>query len=300
MSVVVVGSLNLDLVAEVAHLPARGETLLASGYARSLGGKGANQAVSAVRHGVDVAMIGCVGADADGRALTGALAAERIDVSGIAIRDDVATGVAHITVDPGGANTIVVVPGANGMLVAADVQDELGRLPAAEVVLVQLEIPLDAVMAAVATSTPRVVLNPAPARELPRELLRHVDVLVPNTPELGALTGGGVPSTLEEIAARARLLADETAVVVTMGESGALVVAHEETAHVPAPRVRAVDTTGAGDAFCGSLAAGLAGGLSLVGAVRDAVRVASQSTLRRGALEALPTAGEISALLAGG
>jgi ribokinase len=300
MSVVVVGSLNLDLVAEVAHLPARGETLLASGHGRSLGGKGANQAVSAVRHGVDVAMIGCVGADAEGRALTGALAAEGIEVSGIAIRDDVATGVAHITVDPEGANTVVVVPGANGMLGAADVRDELGRIPAAEVVLVQLEIPLDAVLAAVATSTARVVLNPAPARELPRELLRHVDVLVPNTPELRALTGGGVPSTLEEVAARARLLADETAVVVTMGESGALVVAHEETTHVPAPRVHAIDTTGAGDAFCGSLAAGLAGGLSLVGAVRDAVRVASRSTLRRGALEALPTAGEISALLAAG
>jgi ribokinase len=300
MSVIVVGSLNLDLVAEVSHLPARGETLLASGHGRALGGKGANQAVSAARHGVDVAMIGCVGADAEGRALTGALAAERIDISGIEVRDDIATGVAHITVDPTGANTIVVVPGANGMLGAADVRDELGRLPAAEVVLVQLEIPVDAVMAAVATSTARVVLNPAPARELPRELLRHVDVLVPNAPELGALTGGGVPSTVEEVAARARLLADETAVVVTMGESGALVVAGEETTHVPAPRVHAIDTTGAGDAFCGSLAAGLAGGLSLGGAVRDAVRVASQSTLRRGALEALPSAGEISALLAAG
>ena len=155
-------------------------------------------------------------------------------------------------------------------------------------------------MAAAATASARVVLNPAPARELPRELLRQVDVLVPNAPELGALTGGGVPSTVREVAARARLLAGGCAVVVTMGESGALVVAGEETTHVPAPRVDAIDTTGAGDAFCGSLAAGLAGGLSLVGAARDAVRVASQSTLRRGALEALPTAGEISALLAGG
>ena len=300
MSVIVVGSLNLDLVAEVAHLPARGETLLATGHRRSLGGKGANQAVSAARHGVDVAMIGCVGADAEGRALTGALTAEGIDVSGIAVRDDVATGVAHITVDPGGANTIVVVPGANGVLGAADVRDELGRLPAADVVLVQLEIPVEAVMAAAAAPAARVVLNPAPARELPHELLRQVDVLVPNAPELGALTGGGVPSTVEEVAERARLFSGGCAVVVTMGESGALVVAGEETTHVPAPRVRAVDTTGAGDAFCGSLAAGLAGGLPLVGAARDAVRVASQSTLRRGALEALPSAGEISALLADG
>ena len=207
MSVIVVGSLNLDLVAEVAHLPARGETLLADGHGRALGGKGANQAVSAARHGVDVAMVGCVGADAEGRALTGALAAEGIDVSGIAVRDDVATGVAHITVDPEGANTIVVVPGANGRLGAADVRDELSRLPAADVVLVQLEIPVEAVMAAAETAAARVVLNPAPARELPRELLEQVDVLVPNAPELGALTGGGVPSTVRDVAARARLLA---------------------------------------------------------------------------------------------
>ncbi|MET0770653.1 MAG: ribokinase, partial [Solirubrobacteraceae bacterium] len=253
MSVIVVGSLNLDLVAEVAHLPARGETLLASGHGRALGGKGATQAVSAARHGVDVVMVGCVGADAEGRSLTGALAAEGIDVSGIGVRDDVPTGVAHITVDPEGANTIVVVPGANGMLGAADVRRELSRLPAADVVLVQLEIPVEAVMAAVATPAARVVLNPAPARELPRDLLRLVDVLVPNAPELGALTGGGVPSTVEEVAARARLLAGGCAVVVTMGESGALVVEDEETTHVPAPRVDAINTTGAGDAFCGSL-----------------------------------------------
>ena len=126
--VIVVGSLNLDLVAEVPRLPRRGETLLADGHSRALGGKGANQAVSAVRHGVGVAMVGCVGADPDGRRLTDALAAEGIDVSGIRVRDDVPTGTAHITVDAEAANTIVVIPGANGMLTAADVQRELGRL----------------------------------------------------------------------------------------------------------------------------------------------------------------------------
>jgi ribokinase len=296
--VIVVGSLNLDLVAEVARLPRRGETLLADGHSRALGGKGANQAVSAVRHGVGVAMVGCVGADPDGRRLTDALAGEGIDVSGVRVRDDVPTGTAHITVDPEGANTIVVIPGANGMLTAADVHLQLGRLPAPDVVLVQLEIPLDAVMEAVAATAARVVLNPAPARSLPSELLRHVDVLVPNVPELGALTGGDVPLTLEDITARARMLADDLAVVVTMGESGALVIEDGRVTHVPAPRVGAVDTTGAGDAFCGSLAAGLAGSSSLVDAASDAVRVASQSTLRRGALEAFPTTDEIDALLA--
>lgn len=296
-SLIVVGSLNLDLVADVVRLPARGETLLADGYGRSLGGKGANQAVSAVRHDVGVAMVGCVGADPEGQRLTSALADEGIDVSGVHVRDDAATGVAHITVDAEGSNTIVVVPGANGMLTAAAVQRELGRLPAPDVVLLQLEIPLDAVMAAAAGTAARVVLNPAPARELPSELLRHVDVLVPNVPELGVLTGGEEPRTLEEVAARGRPLADGRALVVTMGESGALVIEGDRATHVPAPRVDAVDTTGAGDAFCGSLAAGLAAGLPLVDAARDAVRVASQSTLRRGALEAIPTADEIGALL---
>ena len=130
---------------------------------------------------------------------------------------------------------------------------------------------------------------------MPGELLRHVDVLVPNVPELGALTGGDVPRTIEDVTARGRMLADGLAVVVTMGESGALVLDGDHATHVPAPRVDAVDTTGAGDAFCGSLAAGLAAGLPLVGAATDAVRVASHSTLRRGALEAIPTADEIRA-----
>jgi ribokinase len=296
-SLIVVGSLNLDLVAEVARLPRRGETLLADDSSRALGGKGANQAVSAVRHGVGVAMIGCVGADPEGRRLTDALADEGIDVSGIRVRDDGATGAAHITVDPEGSNSIVVIPGANGMLTAADVQRELGRLPVADVVLVQLEIPLGAVMEAVAATAARVVLNPAPARSLPSELLRHVDVLVPNVPELGALTGGDVPRTLEDITARGRMLADGQAVVVTMGESGALVIDGDRAIHVPAPRIDAVDTTGAGDAFCGSLAARLAAGSVLVDAARHAVQVASRSTLRRGALEAIPTAEEIGVLL---
>ena len=258
-SVVVVGSLNLDLVAEVARLPRRGETLLADGHSRALGGKGANQAVSAARHGVGVAMVGCVGADPDGRRLTDALAAEGIDVSGVRARDDAATGAAHITVDREGANTIVVLPGANAMLSAGDVRDELGRLPAPDVILVQLEIPLDAVdRRRPRAPASRVVLNPAPARPLPTELLRHVDVLVPNVPELGALTGGDVPETLEDVTARARALANGMAVVVTMGEAGALVVDGDERPTSRRREVDAVDTTGAGDAFCGSLAAGLA------------------------------------------
>ena len=146
-SVAVVGSLDLDLVAEVARLPLPGETLLASGSSRALGGKGANQAVSAARHGVGVAMVGCVGADPEGRRLTDALVAEGIDISDVAARDDAATGVAHIAVDAEGRNTIVVVSGANAALAAGDVHRALARLPDPDVILLQLEIPLDAVIA---------------------------------------------------------------------------------------------------------------------------------------------------------
>lgn len=294
---VVVGSLNLDLVARVPRLPRPGETLLADGYGHALGGKGANQAVSAARHEVSVAMVGCVGDDVDGARLTAALTREGVDVTGVRVRAGARTGVAQIAVEPSGTNTIIVAQGANGMLRPGDVLRALARLPAADVVLVQLEIPLDAVAAA-AASAARIVLNPAPARPLPTELLRRVDVLVPNLPELAALTGGGAPETLEEVARRGRDLADGGAVVVTLGERGALVLDAEGDTHVPAPAVDAIDTTGAGDAFCGSLAAQLARGRALVDAVRDAVRVGALSATRPGALEAFPSRDEIRAALA--
>jgi ribokinase len=295
--VAVVGSLNLDLVARVPRLPRPGETLLADGYGHALGGKGANQAVSAARHDVSVAMVGCVGDDPDGARLTAALAGEGVDVTGVRARAGARTGVAQIAVEPSGTNTIIVAQGANGMLRPEDVLQELDRLPAADVVLIQLEIPLDAVAAAAATAA-RIVLNPAPARRLPTELLRRVDVLVPNLPELAALTGGGSPDTLEEVARRGRDIADGGAVVVTLGERGALVLDAEGDTHVPAPAVDAMDTTGAGDAFCGSLAAQLARGRALVDAVRDAVRIGALSTTRPGALEAFPSRDEIRAALA--
>jgi ribokinase len=293
----VVGSLNLDLVARVPRLPRPGETLLADGYSHALGGKGANQAVSAARHDVSVSMVGCVGDDPDGARLTAALAAEGVDVTGVRVQADAPTGVAQIAVDPSGTNTIVVAQGANGTLAPEDVRRALGRGPAADVVLIQLEIPLDAVAAAAATTGARIVLNPAPARPVPIEILQQVDVLVPNLPELAALTGGGAPETLDEIARRGRHLTPGRAIVVTLGERGALVLDAEGDTHVPAPAVNAIDTTGAGDAFCGSLAAQLARGRALVDAARDAVSVGALSTTRAGALEAFPSRDEIRAAL---
>ena len=293
----VVGSLNLDFVTRVARLPGPGETLLADGYRQSLGGKGANQAVSAVRHGVDVAMIACVGDDPEGARLVDALAGEGVDVTAVSRRTDMPTGVAHIAVDTHGANTIVVAQGANGELAREEVLEALDRLPAQDVVLIQLEVPLEAVAAASATEGALIILNPAPARPLPADLLRSVDVLVPNLPELAALTGGGSPESLRTIARRGRRLGDEGAVVVTLGERGALVLDSDGETQIAAPEVDAIDTTGAGDAFCGSMAAQLARGRALVDAVRDAVQVAALSTTRSGALEAFPSGDEIQAAL---
>jgi ribokinase len=293
-TVVVVGSLNLDLVARVPRLPRAGETLLADSYRRTLGGKGANQAVAAARHGVAVTMIGCVGDDGDGAELTAALAAEGVDVGGVLAAPRAPSGVAHIAVDAGGDNTIIVVPGANGVLEPAAVRRALDRLPQADVILIQLEIPLASVAAAAATDGPLVVLNPAPARDLGRDLLRDVDVIVPNLPELTALTGGGTVTALQEVAERARVLGEHCTVVVTLGERGAMIVDDRECTHLPAPVVEAIDTTAAGDAFCGSLAARLAAAAPLQEAARHAVLVGALATTRHGALEALPTRDEIA------
>src|SRR3954468_12881243 len=251
---VVVGSLNLDSVSEVAALPRAGETVLALRSARGPGGKGANQAVSAARHGAAVAMVGCVGDDRDGAELLSALAAEAVDTNAVRVHPGSPTGAAHVIVAADGANCIVVAVGANAELTPADAESALANLGPSDVVLIQLEIPIDAATAAARTAAAagaRVVLNPAPAQPLPDGLVGAVDVLVPNLTELVALTGGGAGDVIAEASERALALAGDRSVVVTLGEHGALVVDHGEQAAVPAPRVDAIDTTGAGDAFCG-------------------------------------------------
>lgn len=295
----VVGSLNLDWVSEVLALPQPGETVMALRSSRGLGGKGANQAVSAARHGAAVAMVGCVGDDGDGAELVSSVAAEGIDTSGIRVRAGQPTGSAQVIVAADGANCIVVAAGANGELTSADAESALGDLPA-DVVLIQLEIPVEAATAAArsaAAAGARVILNPAPARPLPAELVRNVDVLVPNLTELVALTGGGDGDLLAQAPARARALAGDRSVVVTLGEHGALVVDRGEETRVPAPRVDAIDTTAAGDAFCGSLASALLNGRPLLEATRIAVQVGALATTRRGALSGLPRRSEIEAVM---
>ncbi|HHC08166.1 MAG TPA: ribokinase [Actinobacteria bacterium] len=280
VDVVVVGSVNQDLVVRVPRHPIPGETVLGLGLSTWEGGKGANQAVVAARLGARVAFVGRVGADEAGGMLLAGLAAEGIDTRWVAVDGAVPSGTALITVDETGENAIVVVPGANHALGVADVRAAAETLEGAAVTLLQLEVPLEVVVEAARLAGGTVVLNPAPARELPGDLLGRVDVLVPNRHELAALVGTDDPA-----AARALGVA---AVVVTLGAEGAALVTDEGVVEVPAPVVEAVDTTGAGDAFCGTLAARLALGDDLVGAVRSAVEVAARATTRPGARGGYP------------
>jgi ribokinase len=297
MSVTVVGSLNEDVLVAVGRLPGRGETVIGRSTVLAPGGKGANQAAAAGLLGDDVQMVGRVGDDPAGERQLVALADAGISVRHVQRTAGVPTGSATIPVEEGsGENLIVVVPGANGALTASDV--EVDAVRRADVVLLQLEVPIETVLAAASAATGTVVLTPAPPQPLPAELLGRVDVLVPNEHELVQLAGaepGERPPA--ELAALARSLSS-SAVVVTLGARGALVVPAEGPVLLqPPPPVEAVDTTGAGDCFCGALAQALAGGAVLPDAVRTAVAAAALSTTARGARGALPDGAAVEALL---
>jgi ribokinase len=289
VSVTVVGSLNEDVLVAVDRLPGRGETVIARSTSRAPGGKGANQAAAAARFGPGVHMVGRVGDDAAGTRQLAALAEAGVNVSRVHRTRAAATGTATIPVEEGsGENLIVVVPGANALLTPEDADVEPVRR--ADVVLLQLEVPLATVSAAAAVATGTVVLTPAPPQQLPEELLQHVDVLVPNEHELAQLAGAAPGErSPEELVDLARQLT-ASGVVVTLGARGALVVPAGKGPALlqPPPRVRAVDTTGAGDCFCGALAQALAGGAELAAAVRFAVAAAALSTTGAGARAGLP------------
>lgn len=300
--VAVVGSANLDLVVEVAAVPAPGETVLGGDLRRLPGGKGANQAVAAARLGRRVAMVGRVGDDDAGRALAAALAAAGVDTAHVRTTGDAPSGTALIAVGADGDNSIVVSPGANSRLSPADVARAGRVLDAAAVVLLQLEVPVETVAAAVGAAGGTVVLNPAPApaAPLPHEVLDRLDVLVPNQTELAALAGHAGLSAIGDVDADTAVALARglpvASVVATLGADGAMVVTGAEAVHVPAPPVVAVDTTAAGDAFCGALADALAGGAGLVDAARWAVRAGAAATRRAGAQPSLPTRAEVDQL----
>ncbi len=293
-----VGSINADLVVRSPRLPAPGETVLGGIYARHFGGKGANQAVAAARLGAAVTFVGAVGADDIGDESRADLIAEGIDVDRIGRIAATPTGVALIVVDETGENQIAVASGANAKVDARLVESALRDYEYATdgVMLANLEVPDEAVLASArmaATNGLRVVINPAPARALSDELVALGPILVPNRLEALTISGEADP----EAAARALSRRTGAPVIVTLGADGALVLldAEAEAAHLPAPTVRVVDTTGAGDTFVGALVAELALGRSLSEAARVAVRAAAMSVTAAGARDGMPTRTQLDA-----
>lgn len=279
--VVVVGSLNLDLVARTPRLPGPGETVSGTSYDEFPGGKGLNQAVAAARAGAAVAMVGAVGSDHAGALLREVALAEGIDVSHVTTVDDIATGRAMISVDDRAENSIIVIPGANARVDASSI-------PAGRVVLVQLETTLEVVATALHAARRRgaiTILNPAPATEVPGDVLALCDVVVPNEHEVELL--GGVQRLLDHGVRH---------VVVTRGGAGVDVTTADWSLHVDAFPVEPIDTTGAGDAFCGALAGRLAAGDDLPTAVHVAAAAGALATTRPGAVPSQPRRERIEAL----
>ncbi|MEV0262020.1 ribokinase [Streptomyces sp. NPDC050617] len=297
----VVGSANADLVVGVERRPLAGETVLGSDLVTHPGGKGANQAVAAARLGARTALLARVGDDAHGRLLLDAQRAAGVEVGGVLV-GGAPTGVALITVDPSGDNSIVVSPGANARLSPEDVRASGDLLAAARVVSLQLEIPLDTVAETVRAAGPgtRVVLNPSPPAPLPDDVLAACDPLIVNEHEARYLLDGHPAGASDEPEAWAAALLERgpRSVVVTLGAAGALLAEADgddgagAAVRVPGIEVAAVDTTGAGDAFTAALAWRLGAGDGLESAVRFATRVAAAAVTRAGAQESYPAEGE--------
>jgi ribokinase len=291
--IVVVGSINMDLVTVAPRFPGAGETVLGERFLTVPGGKGANQAVAASRLGAEVALVGAVGSDAFGAELKRGLAAEGIDLAQVATRDDVGSGTASITVAEGD-NQIIVVPAANAHVTPAQVEAARPLIERADAVLVQMEIPLESVEATVRLGhrlgVP-VILNPAPAQPLPRDWLALVSYLTPNQHELATVLGGAANEDFRALMERA-----PCPVVLTRGGEGAWYRELGEAQHQSGFPVTVVDTTGAGDTFNGALAVYLREGLAQ--AVRKACAAAALSVTQLGAQGGMPRAADVDALLA--
>ncbi len=294
--IVVVGSFNADLIAYMQRMPQPGETVHGERFDTGAGGKGSNQAVAAARLGADVSFIGRVGRDVFAEIAYALWDAEGINRAFVTQDEERATGVAPIMVDSSGENVIVVVLGANLRVATADIDAARAAIAAADLLIAQLEINLDAVEYALRAAKElgvTTILNPAPAAELPAEIIALADYLTPNETELAALAGAG-----DVTAAARRLLtrAGQTA-VVTLGASGAQIVTADATQQVPAFEAAALDTTGAGDAFNGGLAVALAEGRPLPQAARFANATAALCVTKRGTARSMPQRAAVDALL---
>ncbi len=295
--ILVVGSINTDLVVRVPRHPQIGETILGGSFATFPGGKGANQAVAAARLGAEVKMIGRVGKDAFGEALLETVARDGVDTSFLFRDPDAASGVALITVDEAGRNTIVVAAGANARLTADDVVSAEAAFRGASVLVMQLEIPLPVVEKSIWLARKhdlKIILNPAPAQSLPDGLLSSVDYLIPNQNELALLAGNenSLDSSVQALQMRGA-----TCLIVTLGEQGVLVARGSERRHIPAYKVTAVDTVAAGDAFVGAFAVAIAEGYSLLEAAEWGNAAGAVAVTRPGAQPSLPHRDELLAML---
>jgi ribokinase len=302
--IVVVGSINLDLVCKAERIPVAGETITGSSFQTFHGGKGANQAVAVARLAYPVSMIAKVGDDSFGRQLRGALKSAGVDTRAVTIARRTASGVALVSTDRQGQNSIVVIPGANGQLRPGDVQRALPLLRSAAMILMQLEIPMDTIecLARVACRyRVPLMLDPAPARELSRELLRKVDYLTPNETEtciLSGLASGSLElANVRELAGNLQMRGARH-VIIKMGAQGVYLSGpHGCAKFLPAFSVSPVDTTAAGDAFNGGLAVALTQGKGLEEAAKFASAVAAISVTRMGAQPSMPTLQEVNNLL---
>lgn len=303
MTVVVLGSINMDLVVEAPRLPAPGETLKGTGFRITPGGKGANQAVAAALQGASTKLIGRVGGDDFGPLAVDAIRSRGVRVSAISADRDAATGVAFICVTQDGQNTIVTVGGANHRVGQDELETLARMLSGARLLLIQLEVPLEVVEAAVALAKQAgvdVVLDPAPVTTLPETLLTNVSWITPNETETKALTGiePGDERSAATAAATLRSRGVEH-VAITLGERGCFYLGPGAALSIPAPTVDVVDTVAAGDAFNGALAASLVDALGPVEALRRASAAGALATTRRGAQSSLPTKSEVDALVDG-
>ncbi|TZE80286.1 ribokinase [Calorimonas adulescens] len=295
MKAIAIGSINMDFTMSVDHLPVKGETIAAKSFKESAGGKGANQAVALSRLGADVMMIGAVGRDGMGSILMNSLKRDGIETKGIK-EVDAPTGNAFITVDVDGNNTIVVYPGANYELDIGWVEAFKEDIRASDFVILQMEIPIDTVVGSIELANrlgTNVILNPAPAKALPDHIYRMIDMIIPNETEIALLTG------IEDVKQGARRLLEKGVkrVVVTLGEKGCLYVDAERELMMEGNKVRAVDSTAAGDAFTAGLAISFGRGDDLKSALKFANAVGALTVTRVGAQDSLPTYKEVEMFL---
>jgi ribokinase len=301
--VAVVGSINIDLVTNTKRIPVRGETVVGSGFQIHSGGKGANQAVAVARLGYPVCMIGRIGDDAFGQQLRTHLEQAGVNVAGV-ITTTETSGVATIIVADSGENCIVITPGANALLTPEDIDANVAIIRSSGVVLTQLEIPLETVQHLAGICTREgipLILDPAPAKELPASLLKVVSWFTPNETEAAFFTGeNGTGFALLEPASAAKALLDRGmgGVVLKLGSRGAFLASNARIEEqLPAFAVRAIDTTAAGDAFNGAFAVGLLLGKDPVASARFATAAAALSVMRAGAQPSMPTRAEVDRLL---